>query len=94
MSLANLITLARLPLLLLLVAFLFVPRQWVQFLTLGLMIILFLMDWFDGYVARLRQEVTELGAVLDVALDRAVETSCGLPSCPWEWCPCGCPSFF
>ena len=31
------------------------------------------MDWFDGYVARLRHEVTELGAVLDVALDRAVE---------------------
>jgi CDP-diacylglycerol--glycerol-3-phosphate 3-phosphatidyltransferase len=38
-----------------------------------LLIILFLMDWFDGYVARRRQEVTELGAVLDVALDRAVE---------------------
>jgi CDP-diacylglycerol--glycerol-3-phosphate 3-phosphatidyltransferase len=31
------------------------------------------MDWFDGYVARLRNEVTEMGAVLDVALDRAVE---------------------
>jgi len=31
------------------------------------------MDWFDGYVARRRHEVTELGAVLDVALDRAVE---------------------
>jgi CDP-diacylglycerol--glycerol-3-phosphate 3-phosphatidyltransferase len=38
-----------------------------------LLIVLFLMDWFDGYVARRRQEVTELGAVLDVALDRAVE---------------------
>lgn len=31
------------------------------------------MDWFDGYVARLRHEVTELGAVLDIAIDRAVE---------------------
>jgi CDP-diacylglycerol--glycerol-3-phosphate 3-phosphatidyltransferase len=40
---------------------------------LVLLIILFLMDWFDGYVARLRNEVTELGAVLDIAIDRAVE---------------------
>lgn len=73
MSLANTITLARLPLLLLLVAFLFVPLMSVRLVGLGLMIILFLLDWFDGYVARLRKEVTELGAVLDVALDRAVE---------------------
>jgi len=73
MSLANTITLARLPLLLLLVAFLFVPLWPVRLLGLGLLIILYLLDWFDGYVARLRNEVTEMGAVLDVALDRAVE---------------------
>lgn len=73
MSLANTITLARLPLLLLLVAFLFVPYWRVRLLGLGLLIILYLMDWFDGYVARLRNEVTEMGAVLDIALDRAVE---------------------
>jgi CDP-diacylglycerol--glycerol-3-phosphate 3-phosphatidyltransferase len=73
MSLANTITLARLPLLLLLVAFLFVPLWPLRFLGLGLLIILYLMDWFDGYVARLRNEVTEMGAMLDVALDRAVE---------------------
>jgi CDP-diacylglycerol--glycerol-3-phosphate 3-phosphatidyltransferase len=73
MSLANTITLARLPLLLLLVAFLFVPLWQVRLLGLGLLIILYLLDWFDGYVARLRNEVTEMGAVLDIALDRAVE---------------------
>jgi CDP-diacylglycerol--glycerol-3-phosphate 3-phosphatidyltransferase len=73
MSLANTITLARLPLLLLLVAFLFIPRVEVRLVGLLLLIVLFLLDWFDGYVARLRNEVTELGAVLDVALDRAVE---------------------
>jgi CDP-diacylglycerol--glycerol-3-phosphate 3-phosphatidyltransferase len=73
MSLANIITLGRLPLLLLLVAFLFVPRLEVRLLGLGLLILLFLLDWFDGYIARVRNEVTELGAVLDVALDRAVE---------------------
>lgn len=73
MSLANTITLARLPLLLLLVGFLFVPLWPVRLLGLGLLIVLYLMDWFDGYVARLRNEVTEMGAMLDVALDRAVE---------------------
>jgi CDP-diacylglycerol--glycerol-3-phosphate 3-phosphatidyltransferase len=73
MSLANLITLARLPLLLLLVALLFVTVFAVRLGGLVLLIVLFLMDWFDGYVARLRNEVTELGAVLDIAIDRAVE---------------------
>jgi CDP-diacylglycerol---glycerol-3-phosphate 3-phosphatidyltransferase len=73
MSLANLITLARLPLLLLLVGLLFVPNFAVRLCGLALLVILFLMDWFDGYVARLRNEVTELGAVLDIAIDRAVE---------------------
>lgn len=73
MPLANLITLARLPLLLLVVGLLFVPSFGVRLLGLGLLIGLFLLDWFDGYVARLRNEVTELGAVLDIALDRSVE---------------------
>jgi CDP-diacylglycerol--glycerol-3-phosphate 3-phosphatidyltransferase len=73
MSLANLITLARLPLLLIIVGLLFVPDFGVRLAGLALLIVLFLMDWFDGYVARLRNEVTELGAVLDIALDRSVE---------------------
>jgi CDP-diacylglycerol--glycerol-3-phosphate 3-phosphatidyltransferase len=73
MSLANLITLARLPLLLVAVALLFVSSFAWQLLGLILLIVLFLMDWFDGYVARVRNEVTEMGAVLDVALDRSVE---------------------
>ncbi|MGA9755623.1 MAG: CDP-alcohol phosphatidyltransferase family protein, partial [Desulfobaccales bacterium] len=72
-SIANLITLARLPLLLILVGLLFVPSFGVRLAGLALLIVLFLMDWFDGYVARLRQEVTEIGAVLDIALDRSVE---------------------
>ncbi len=74
MVLANLITLSRLPLLLFLLVALFYVSNWQwQLVFLGLLIILFLLDWFDGYVARLRNEVTELGAVLDIALDRAVE---------------------
>jgi CDP-diacylglycerol--glycerol-3-phosphate 3-phosphatidyltransferase len=74
MILANVITLARLPLLLFLLVGLFYVASWQwQLVFLALLVVLFLMDWFDGYVARLRNEVTELGAVLDIALDRAVE---------------------
>jgi len=73
MSVANLITLARLPVLLVLVGLLFVPSFNAGLLGVGLLVVLYLMDWFDGYIARLRHEVTEMGAVLDIALDRAVE---------------------
>jgi CDP-diacylglycerol--glycerol-3-phosphate 3-phosphatidyltransferase len=73
MSLANIITLSRLPLLLLYIWLLLADSVILRLVSLALLIILFLLDWFDGYVARRRQEVTTLGAVLDVALDRAVE---------------------
>lgn len=74
MILANLITLARLPLLLILLALLLYTSAWHwQILGLGLLGALFLMDCFDGYVARRRQEATDLGAVLDIAVDRVVE---------------------
>jgi CDP-diacylglycerol--glycerol-3-phosphate 3-phosphatidyltransferase len=73
MPLATIITLARLPLLLLVVGLMFVPVWQLQLVNLALLIVLFFLDWYDGYVARLRNEVTELGAVLDVALDRSVE---------------------
>lgn len=70
---ANIITLSRLPLLLVFLILLLSPSIVLRIISFFLLIILFLMDWFDGYIARRRQEVTELGAVLDVALDRAVE---------------------
>lgn len=73
MSTANIITLSRLPLLLVLSALLYAPWAWVQYLNLVLLAVLFLMDWFDGYLARQKNEVTDLGSVLDISLDRAVE---------------------
>lgn len=73
MSLANIITLSRLPLLFVFLVLLLSPGMALRICGFFLLIILFLMDWFDGYVARRRHEVTELGAVLDIALDRAVE---------------------
>jgi CDP-diacylglycerol---glycerol-3-phosphate 3-phosphatidyltransferase len=74
MILANVITLARLPLLVAVLAILFSFSAWNwQLLGLGLLGVLFLMDWLDGAVARRHRQTTDLGAVLDIALDRTVE---------------------
>jgi CDP-diacylglycerol--glycerol-3-phosphate 3-phosphatidyltransferase len=74
MILANLITLARLPLLVAVLAILLYTSTWHwQLVGLGLLGLLFLMDWIDGIVARQRRQTTDLGAVLDIALDRTVE---------------------
>jgi CDP-diacylglycerol--glycerol-3-phosphate 3-phosphatidyltransferase len=58
MSLANIITLSRLPLLLIFLVLLLSSSMAWRLLGFFLLIILFLMDWFDGYVAR-RRQVTE-----------------------------------
>ncbi len=73
MSLANYITLSRVPLLLLVVGLLYLPWAWARLAGLVLLPILYLMDWFDGYVARYKNQVTDLGSVLDIAIDRVVE---------------------
>jgi len=74
MTLANLITLARLPLLVVVLGILLYTVSWGwQLLGLGLLGLLYLMDWIDGLVARARRETSDLGAVLDIALDRTVE---------------------
>lgn len=72
-STANVITLLRLPLLFLVVALLYVPGAAAPFIALFLLPVLYLMDWLDGYVARFKNEVTDLGSVLDIAMDRVVE---------------------
>lgn len=73
MSIANYITLSRVPLLLLIVLFLYLSWAPVRVAALALLPILYLMDWFDGYVARYKDQVTDLGSVLDIAIDRVVE---------------------
>ena len=74
MTLANVITLARLPLLIVVLGILFFSSTWGGQITgLGLLGALFLMDWLDGVAARQRRQTTDLGAVLDIALDRTVE---------------------
>jgi Phosphatidylglycerophosphate synthase len=43
------------------------------FTAFFLLPVLYLMDWLDGYVARQKNQVTDLGSVLDIAIDRVAE---------------------
>ncbi len=70
---ANTITLARLPFLILIVVLLYLGSPVVRIVSAGLVVILILMDTLDGMVARHRREVGMLGSKLDIAVDRIVE---------------------
>ncbi len=70
---ANVITLLRIPLLVIVVGLLYRPAPSMRFLAAGLVILLILMDSLDGLVARAMQTTSVLGSVLDIAADRAVE---------------------
>ncbi len=95
MSLANCITLARLPLLFVVLGILLTSGSWEgQLLGLGLLGVLFLMDWLDGLVARQRQEATDLGAVLDIALDRTVENALWIAFLRLDLVPFAVPVIF
>ncbi len=73
MNVANLITMLRFPLLVLIVLLLYFGGTAGQLIDAFLIIVLLLMDSLDGFVARRRHEQTLIGSALDVAADRAVE---------------------
>lgn len=70
---ANLVSLSRLPLLFLLIWLAYMPLGVAQIVAMLLLVLVFVMDAIDGLVARRRGEVSPLGAVLDIAVDRVVE---------------------
>ncbi|MDX1430957.1 MAG: CDP-alcohol phosphatidyltransferase family protein [Gammaproteobacteria bacterium] len=70
---ANLITLSRLMLLIPLIWLAYrEPTPW-QLVNVPLMILIFVMDGLDGYVARKRNETSLFGSMFDIAADRVVE---------------------
>ena len=69
---ANLITLIRLFLVFVTVA-LFNLNFYANVAMFALTIIIIVMDWADGYVARKRNEASDFGALFDIAGDRIVE---------------------
>ncbi len=70
---ANLITIARFPLLILVIVLLYLPSPDARLASAALTALLIGMDSLDGIVARARQEVSLLGSVLDIMADRSVE---------------------
>jgi CDP-diacylglycerol--glycerol-3-phosphate 3-phosphatidyltransferase len=70
---ANKITLARLPFLVIIVLLLYLGTPQIQVASAFLVLLLIFMDTLDGIVARRRQETGMLGSKLDIAVDRIVE---------------------
>ncbi|MBW7882292.1 MAG: CDP-alcohol phosphatidyltransferase family protein [Caldilineaceae bacterium] len=73
MNLPTLITIARFPLLIVIVLLLYFGGAPGRFVVVPLTVLIIAMDALDGIVARRRGEETLLGSVLDIAADRAVE---------------------
>ena len=71
---ANLITVGRLGLLFVTVAFILMRPAELAPLSMLLLIIVFAGDGLDGWVARKRNSTSQFGAVFDIAGDRIVET--------------------
>lgn len=70
---ANLITLSRLLLLIVVVLIAYQPYSWWHVANILLLILVFVTDGLDGYVARKRNETTVFGAMFDIASDRITE---------------------
>ena len=70
---ANLVTLSRLLLLLIVVWLFYLPPTPWQFANVPLIILIFVSDGLDGYIARRRGETSLFGALFDIAGDRIVE---------------------
>jgi CDP-diacylglycerol--glycerol-3-phosphate 3-phosphatidyltransferase len=88
---ANLVSLLRTLLALLVVGLLFTPTQAVYLLCFGLTIVVIAMDALDGYVARKFNEASKLGAVIDILGDRVVEQVYWVTFLALGWLPLWVP---
>jgi CDP-diacylglycerol---glycerol-3-phosphate 3-phosphatidyltransferase len=69
----NRVTLLRIGLLFVLVFLIYNEFLWARLFAGFLTILVIVMDWLDGYLARKLNESTTVGSVLDIAGDRVVE---------------------
>ena len=70
---ANLITFLRFPFLFLYLVLIYFGGPAAQLWSIPLVAIIFFMDSVDGFIARLRGEVSLLGSAFDIATDRTME---------------------
>jgi CDP-diacylglycerol--glycerol-3-phosphate 3-phosphatidyltransferase len=91
---ANLVTLSRLLLLLLVVWLLYQPPTPWSFASFFLIIFIFISDGLDGYIARKRNETSLFGALFDIAGDRIVELTLWIVAADIDLVPIWVPLVF
>lgn len=91
---ANLITLSRLLLLMAVVVIAYLPPSPWQLANVLLLILVFVTDGLDGYVARRRNEATLFGALFDIAGDRIVELTMWIVLADLDLVPIWVPILF
>jgi CDP-diacylglycerol--glycerol-3-phosphate 3-phosphatidyltransferase len=91
---ANLVTLSRLLLLLLVVWIFYLPPTPWLFANFVLIILIFVTDGLDGYIARKRNETSLFGALFDIAGDRIVELTLWIVAADRDLVPIWVPLVF
>ena len=72
MKLPTLLTLSRVPLLFIIVGLLFIDLPGISSLVFCLFVFAGLTDWFDGYLARKLNQVSNLGKLMDALADKII----------------------
>jgi CDP-diacylglycerol--glycerol-3-phosphate 3-phosphatidyltransferase len=72
MSLPNLLTLSRIPLMFAVVGLMYAEFHWAPTLAFWLFIAAALTDWLDGKIARERGEVSSFGRFMDAVIDKVL----------------------
>jgi CDP-diacylglycerol--glycerol-3-phosphate 3-phosphatidyltransferase len=93
-DMANLVTLSRLVLLLPVAWLAYQPPSIWQLLSFFLVILIFITDSLDGYIARKRNEATVFGALFDIAGDRIVELTLWIVAADIDLVPIWVPLIF
>jgi CDP-diacylglycerol--glycerol-3-phosphate 3-phosphatidyltransferase len=91
---ANLVTLSRLVMVLLVVWLARQPPSAWQFANFWLVALIFITDALDGYIARKRRETSLFGALFDIAGDRIAELTLWIVAAVLELVPIWVPVVF
>jgi len=91
---ANLVTLSRLLLLLVVIWLFYLPPSVWGFVNFVLVILIFVSDGLDGYIARKRNETSLFGALFDIAGDRIVELTLWIVTADNDLVPIWVPLVF
>jgi len=72
MTLPNILTLSRVPLMFIVVALMYAEFPWAATIAFWLFIVAALTDWLDGKIARERGEVSSFGRFMDAVIDKVM----------------------